>query len=258
MLSDGPDKADVIEFFGELGFRALPIPEETTRRTPDIFVPGAPSNLLVEIKTRRDGDEWRKALVEGSTADAMRWGAGPWAFTQAGRAHGQFNAYDPLHESHWLVWFSVRRESLADVASEQIRDSLLGIRDVIVPSGADGAEMRKCINAQESVFSKYDRIVAAIVSCGDGISMFANDMSPRIDEFRETEVFTTLSARGSWNDVTSLVSRGFLLFDGLPGERSSDAALQKYLARKYGFSVVFMSGMTSHAFSVVRPRHRKM
>ena len=250
MSSDTLDKRNVIDFFNRLGLNASAIPE-TQSQTPDILVSGDTRGFLVEIKTRQDSDEWSRALKSGVAETSIPWGAGPWAFTQAAKAYRQFNDFDPQHESLWLIWLSVRREALSHDAFDQIVDSLLGVRHVYVAGEDDSTEMKRCLNAQESVFSKHEKIVGAIVSGGDGISPFANEMSPDISDFENTTIYRGLAKQGPVNGISSLSDRGFLLFDGDPKILKSEAALEAFLANKYGYPRVILSGMTAYSGSVL-------
>lgn len=250
MSSDTLDKQYVLDFFSQLGLNASAIPE-TQSQTPDILVSGDTRDFLVEIKTRQDSNEWSRALKRGVAETSIPWGAGPWAFTQAAKAYRQFNDFDSQRENLWLMWLSVRREALSRDAFEQIMDSLLGVRHVYV-AGEDGStEMKRCLHAQESVFSKYKNIVGTVVSCGDRISPFANEMSPDINDFENTATYRGLAKQGSLNSISTLSARGFLVFDGDPKIFKSETALEAFLANKYGYPRVMLSEMTAYSGSVL-------
>ena len=251
MSSDTLDKRNVIDFFNQLGLNAAAIPEAQSQ-TPDIFVSGDTRGILVEIKTRQDSDKWSRALKSGVAETSIPWGARPWAFTQAAKAYRQFNDFDPHRKNLWLMWLSVRREALSRDAFEQIKDSLLGIRHVYVARKDGSTEMKRCLNAwEESVFSKHEKIVGAIVSCGNWISPFANEMSPDISDFENTATYRRIAKQGPMNSISTLSARGFLVFDGDPKILKSETTLEAFLANKYGSPRVMLSGMTAYSDSVL-------
>ncbi|MGR3179544.1 MAG: hypothetical protein ACUZ8E_15995 [Candidatus Anammoxibacter sp.] len=62
-----PEEKEAFDLLNNMGLKAKPVPTGK-RKSPEFIVDGDSRGYVVEVKARRDSEDWKKLLRKGDTA----------------------------------------------------------------------------------------------------------------------------------------------------------------------------------------------
>ena len=226
----GATAEDIAEaFFRSEGFVVHRVPRSGAK-SPDFEVDGDEPGYLVEVKARFDDDAFDEvAAGEVFTADqSLHWSMG--VYRQAKKAVAQMRQRDPEHRRIWILWYAAAASVADDLATEQIRGTLLGIRQVVDLADV-GAGTRALLYAQRGVFEQLPDLDAAIIA--PRAEMWANELG-RLDAVLKTRLADLFREHGGVNVGRDHAAAGrALMLAGGRGART-DADVLAYLRKECG------------------------
>jgi hypothetical protein len=252
-----PEEEEAKEFLEALDLQVQLVPTSTSK-SPEFIVDGDARGYVVEVKARKDSEEWIRQMRRSRIASEERsLGHSRWAEDVARAAISQFHSVDEQHSKWWVLWLAIRCRASAEAMFEEAIGSLFGVRQVVYhdPNSESQTAMRNCLFAKPGVFERHLEIVASIVDSGDGLGFCVNDeFAGDFDSFRESVLwssFASIHPPMAANDLTE--RQGFLRAD-LSVNRRDDAAVKASLERAYGLENAFILDMRVHSASTVARR----
>lgn len=251
-----PEEQAAQRFLKAVGLEVSAVPASASK-TPEFLVDGDAKGYVVEVKARRDSEEWTRAIEIGDVAHQKRsMGYGRWAEDVAREALKQFRSVDADHARWWVLWLAIRCSAIANAMFQEAFGSLFGIRQVVYYDPQSQKQpMRNCLFARPGVFERYPDIVASVVDCGSGLGFCINEFAADFTSFRESVLcssFARIHPPTSAADLTE--NGGFFRVADLSVNRKDDAALAAYIERTYGLQRAIMLDMHVYSTSTVVPR----
>jgi hypothetical protein len=244
-----PEEQEAFNILTNVGLEVNVVPTGKNN-SPEFIVDGDDCGYVVEVKARRDSEEWERNLKEkGEALESRSISFGRWASDVARKALKQFKAVDPKHERWWVLWFSIECRSSIESMFQQAIGTLFGVRQIL---DFKTKKMWDCLYAQPGVFERHSEIIAVVVTDGDKISLCVNELAEDYDKFSHSVVHKTFERFGPPNSVSELIkSRNYFVVDPEMVDRKDDGALARYLGQKYNLETLMFIDMKEHTASVI-------
>jgi hypothetical protein len=176
---EDPAEQDAKRFFENCGLTVRRIPE-ASKATPDFEVDGDGPGFLVEVKARRDDEEFRNlptGKIFSRTASSQFSKKVSWKIQQAAK---QFEAYDS-HRCRWqVVWLSAEDIVGDDATMEMFHGTLYGIADVADLDRLSSIDaVKSCYYLHRGAFERFPAVDAAILAHQGYRILCLNEFSER-------------------------------------------------------------------------------
>ena len=243
----------------KLGFTVEEIPPKpcSQQETPDFDVIGKSSNYLIELKVKGDNpaeiEQDRKELASGKIV-MKATPSGPRNKMDSIICDGsdQMDAEDPAHAKFHVLWLHSWGFD-AKFLHERFRATLFGAVQVIYPPNI--APM--CYYFYDSSFFRLrNTLDAAIVSFDGNLQLCVNSLSPRVGEFRKSELYQSLLEGLCDPDDEEKNCRGLIMDAPHIDRRKKDAVLD-YLKNKYRLRQLIELDFTKHTAMIAAQRNTK-
>ncbi|WP_444942899.1 hypothetical protein ACJJIK_12295 [Microbulbifer sp. ZKSA006] len=240
-----PEEQDAKNFFENLGMTVSPI-QTGDKKTPDFYIDAKKSKYIVEVKSRKDSEDWNKTLNSGKFAEQeRRLNSDRWATDVAKKAITQMTKHDPKKEKLWVLWLSIDCEASREAMRIQTLNTLFGVRDVIDAENFSGGQATSCLYASPSTFERYKDICAVIVTCDDSINFCINEDSPKHGEFLDSDLYKEFENCGIPTSYSTMIENGCFTLKGFERKNKSDEQILDYLAKKYDLGKALFLDMKS-------------
>lgn len=246
-----PEEVEAQKLLEQLGLIVVPVPTAKSN-TPEFLVDGDARGYAVEVKARRDMDEWKRVLRGGNVAYQKRsMGFGRWAEDVAHHALKQLEAVDPEHTRWWVLWLSIECRAGTDAMFDQAVGSLFGVRQVVYYDPDSGEQpMRDCLFARPGVFERHHQLVGAVVTGDQGITLCVNEFAEDYQSFQDSVLYRSFARIHPPISAKDLAeNRGFFQIEDLSIDRSDDGVISSYLMKEYGLKKALMLDMAEHSAS---------
>lgn len=239
----------------KLGFTVEEIPPQAAKQqqTPDFNVIGKSSHYLVELKVKGDDpiemEQDRKILESGEIVMKATPVSPRNALDNIIRGGSdQMDDEDSSHTKFHVLWLhSWGRD--AQLLCERFRATLFGCVQVIHSQNI--APM--CYYFYDSsFFSLRETLDAAIVSFDGNLQLCVNTLSPRVDDFRNAELYQAMRECVCDPDSEETNHRGLTV--DVPIDRRDKDSVLEYLKRKYGLSQLIELNFTKHSAMIAASR----
>lgn len=240
-----PEEKYAKRFFEALNLSVLTVPTGAAK-TPEFLVNGDRSGYVVEVKARRDSEEWLRATKAGELAYESRpTGFGRWAEDVARAALKQLVSADPGHSRFWILWLSIECESPGAMLDQAV-GTLFGVRHVVDLGSTDETKpMWECLFAKPGVFERHPDVVGAVVYVGSRIYLCANERAKDYPAFCQT-----ILCRWFGDAISSTVliqNFNFLAIEDSSVDRKSEASITQYLKTKYNLKHPVLCDISAHS-----------
>lgn len=244
-----PEEQFAKDFLENIGLNVTPVPTGT-KKTPEFIVTNDQYDYVVEVKSRKDAEGWEKDLVTKNIAEEVRPMAyDRWVTDVAAKAIKQMKQRDPKKESIWILWLSIDCNAATDTMFNQAISSLFGAREVVDLGGLNETKnMWTCLYSAPSTFERYPDICAAVVVCGNGITLCVNEESAEFNKFTQSILyreFSTLHPPISHSDLTE--NRNYLTLKGSGLDRRDEQRVTLYLKEKYNLENPIFIDLKTHS-----------
>src|ERR1039458_6288187 len=242
----------------KLGFAVEEIPTQASsqKKTPDFNVIGKSSCCLVELKVKGDDlteiEQNRRELESGKIV-MKSTPTGPRSRLENIICDGsdQMDEEDPAHAKFHVLWLHSWGFD-AQLLHERFRNTLFGSIQAIHPPN----NTVLCYYLHDSSFFHLRKTLdAAIVSFDGNLQLCVNTLSPRLGDFRKSELYQALLECVCDPDSEEKNHRG-LIVDALIDRRDRNAVLE-YLKTKYGLEQLIDLDFTKHSAMIAAPRIEK-
>jgi hypothetical protein len=242
----------------KLGFAVEEIPTRASsqQKTPDFNVIGKSSCFLVELKVKGDDPteiEQNRRKLESGKIVMNSTPTGPRSRMENIICDGsdQMDDEDPVHAKYHVLWLHSWGFD-AQLLHERFRNTLFGSIQAIHPPN----NTVLCYYFHDSSFFHLRKTLdAAIVSFNGNLQLCVNTLSPRVGEFRSSELYLALLECVCDPDSEERNHRG-LIVDTLTDRQNKNAVLE-YLKTKYGLKQLIDLDFTKHSAMIAAPRIKK-
>lgn len=239
----------------KLGFvvEEIPVRASSGQKSPDFNVIGKSSCYLVELKLKGDDpeeiDRDRRDLEAGKIV-MKSTPVGPRNTLDKIISDGseQMDVEDPSHSKFHVLWLHSWGLN-ARLLRERFRATLFGSVQVIHPPKI----APNCYYFyNSSFFDLRQTLDAAIVSSDGELQLCVNTLSPRLDKFRNSELYQALLEGLCDPDFEEKNQCGFIADCSI--DRRDSPAVIEYLKQKYNVSQLLDLNFTNHSAMIAAPR----
>ena len=217
---------------GALGFDVDFVATAEQER-PDLLASKDGSRMVVEVKTRTEDRQLRKAM------ESVKLGETRAVFAHLDK-HNSISAHvekanrqlSSIAEASdfRLLWFQSDSGLFVHDGGEQIAATLLGVRMLCVVREGMPPEAMYCFYADRADFFRYREIDGAMVEVDGDLTLFLNEFSPRRLDFAESPIARTISPHVV--SVLALAREGCCYVIDADVDRKDDAVLLEFLRSK--------------------------
>jgi hypothetical protein len=243
----------------KLGFvvEEIPTRPSSQEQTPDLNVIGKSSCYLVELKVKGDDpteiEQDRKKLESGKVVMKS---------TPTGRrsrmdniiceGSDQMDDEDPTHTKFHVLWLHSWGFD-AELLHKRFFATLFGSKEVIYPPNISPI----CYYFYDSSFFRLrDTLDAAILSFDGELRLCVNTLSPRVGDFRNSELYQVL-LEGVYDPDREEKNHRGLIVDAVI-DRHDQNAVMEYLKKKYGLKQLFDLDFTKHTAMIAASRIERL
>ena len=242
----------------KLGFAVEEIPTQASRqqKTPDFSVIGKTSRYLVELKVKGDDPmeiEQNRRELEAGKIVMKSTPTGPRNTMDKIICDGsdQMDDEDSPHAKFHVLWLHSWGFD-AEFLYKRFFATLFGSIQVAYPPNI----FPDCYYFYDSSFFRLRYTLdAAILSFNDNLKLCVNTLSPRLGDFRNSELYQALLEYVCDPDSEEKNHRG-LITDALIDRRDRNAVLE-YLKKKYGLKQLIDLDFKKHSAMIAAPRIEK-
>jgi hypothetical protein len=242
----------------KLGFLVQEIPTRplNQQKTPDFNVIGKSSCYLVELKVKGDDPteiEKDRMELESGKIVMKSTPTGPRSRMDNIICDGsdQMDDEDPAHSKFHVLWLHSWGFD-AQLLHERFRNTLFGSIQAIHPPN----NTVLCYYFHDSSFFHLRKTLdAAIASFNGNLQLCVNTLSPRLDDFRNSELYQALLECVCDPDSEEKNHRG-LIVDTLIDRHDKKTVLE-YLKTKYDLKQLIDLDFTKHSAMIAAPRIEK-
>lgn len=245
----------------KLGFEVEEIPTRASsqKKTPDLNVIGKSSCYLVELKVKGDDpteiEEDQKKLESGKIV-MKATPTGPRSRMDNIICEGsdQMDDEDPTHAKFHVLWLHSWGFD-AELLYKRFFATLFGSIQMTWPPYAPNTSPICYYFYDGSFLRLRDTLDAAILSFNGNLQLCVNTLSPRLGNFRKSELHQALRECVCDPDTEEKNHRG-LIMDALIDRHDQNAVLE-YLKKKYGLKQLFDLDFTKHTAMFAASRIEK-
>ena len=175
-----------------VGYKVEIVPEGEAE-TADLCARCPTDTLLVEVKNRTDDEALREKLAAADDrepvwdAQSINWNAPSDRLLHKVRSQLQDTPED--YQGIGGMWLIPAPHLSVSAAAEQLRATLLGIRNVFF-NDAEGNHLSGwCVFATHAAFLKFPEVTFVVMDVEGGSQLIINPFSPRADEMRATRLY---------------------------------------------------------------------
>ncbi len=184
-----PEEKYAKDTLESIGLTVQPI-KPTTYKTPEFFATDGSLEFVVEVKSRKDSELWKKGLNQDNIAIESRSSSGRWAIDQVRAAKTQMLSVDPKKEKIWVTWLSIDCKSATKAMFEQTLYSFFGIREFI---DKNTGNLWTCVGAMPTAFQGNPKLSASVVTSEYGETLCINENSPDYSLFIQSQLYKAYS-----------------------------------------------------------------
>jgi len=245
----------------KLGFAVEEIPTQASRqqKTPDFSVIGKSSRYLVELKVKGDDpteiEEDQKKLKSGNIV-MKATPTGPRSRMDNIICDGsdQMDDEDPKHAKFHVLWLHSWGFD-AELLHKRFFATLFGSIQMTWPPYAPNTSPVCYYFYDSSFFRLRDTLDAAILSFDGELRLCVNTLSPRLGDFRNSELYQAL-LEGVYDPDREEKNHRALIMDALI-DRHDKSAVLEYLKKKYGLKQLLDLDFTKHTAMFAASRIEK-
>ena len=244
----------VKQFLSQFGFEVSDVYEKENRKSPDFDVVGKSDRYTLELKIKGDDPveihNDKNALLKGELV-SKTIPVGP-RNTLAGILRDgvkQINDHDPERKTFHIIWVHSAGKD-PNLLNSRFHATLYGTETLFSIRKTD---VITCYYFHDSTFFSWREFLdGAILSHNDQIQLCINTLSPKVDNFRNSEL--TLAMANGLCDPDELGHRyDDLYIADCPFDRKNENDVLKYLQKKYGLDHLQTIPMSQHSSSIALP-----
>ncbi len=211
------------------------VDQSATVERCDLSAKDTCEKYLLEVKGINDEDEIRdllrnREMFETTRSDVYRSRVAK----EIHKAKKQLQSTSKDYEDHlWLVALIARSKYDARYMHEQILGTLYGVGAITDSETGGECRRRRCLYFSESAFFKHPDLDGAIVLGLDGIALYMNDYSPRLDRLRRSGLACFLAPHEVVFDKEAMESHCDCLVADFEMDRRDANAVLGQLKKKY-------------------------
>jgi hypothetical protein len=245
----------------KLGFVVEEIPTQASRqqKTPDFNVIGKSSSYLVELKVKGDDPtelEKDRMELESGKIVMKSTPTGPRSRMDNIICEGsdQMDDEDSTHAKFHVLWLHSWGFD-AELLYKRFFATLFGSIQMTWPPYAPNTSPICYYFYAGSFLRLRDTLDAAILSFNGNLQLCVNTLSPRLGDFRNSELYQALLECVCDPDSEEKNHRG-LIMDALIDRHDKNEVLE-YLKKKYGLKQLIDLDFTKHSAMIAAPRFEK-
>lgn len=240
-------------FLREIGLTAHDIPEKDDCETPDFDVNGENSRYTIELKIKSDDLEEIKRDLEVLSRGEILSKSTP--VGPKNRLYGivkkgvkQMEEHDQENKTYHVLWIhSTGRDP--NLLNMRFHATLFGTQSLF---SAEVEPLMKCYYFDESAFYTHrNSLDGVILTYNEQLQLCVNTLSPRVNEFRQSDLYKNLSKALCDPDILQK-EEGVLIAD-CDIDRKEKNDIVKYLRDKYHIDHLQTIDLAQHSGMISVP-----
>lgn len=250
-------KQKVKSFLRDIGLTAHDISEEGDSETPDFDVEGENTRYTIELKIKSDDPEEIKKDLEVLSRGKILSKSTP--VGPRNRLYGivkkgvqQMEEHDPGKMTYHVLWIhSAGRDP--NLLNTRFHATLFGTQDLF---SLNVEPLMTCYYFNESAFFTHrNSLDGVILTYSNQLQLCVNTLSPRANEFRDSELYKNLS-KGLCDPDILKKEEGVLIADCDVDRKDSNAVVQ-YLREIYKIDHLQTIDLAQHSGMISVPNKKE-
>lgn len=256
-MNDNDFKSIAKEILKKLGLIAHEIPPKEGCEAPDFDVVGKSSRYTIELKIKSDDPEEAKKdleiLCKGEILNkSTSMGPRNRLYAIVKKGVDQMVEHDPGIKTYHVLWIhSAGRDS--NLLNIRFHATLFGNQYLI---SREKDYVMTCYFFNESAFYTHrTSLDGAILTHNDQLQLCVNTLSPRKNDFRESDLYKSLSH--CLYDPDILQKNNSVMIADCDVDRKEKSEIIKYLEHKYSLAHLQVIEMKQYSGMVAIPKNDK-
>jgi hypothetical protein len=231
----------VTDILRSLNFSAEKIPEcPQDGKRADILAKKEGDHFLIEVKSKSDHPSLKSEIDNANDFEIIQYQKGLYrSNTLSGivrDAVTQLSNTPDSHNSFKIMWFRAV-ESIIEDEMLFLKTTLYGKRHLLVKENDGRISHASCYYFDINEFYKYPSLDGVILDNGKGLELCVNDFAQKVQEFRESSVYSVFDKHHAVTDPSKLEAKKEILIADTPMPRNDEDAIKAYIENKYNINV---------------------